>query len=96
MFILKNILICGAFFFIQNIMSAQTNSTSNSTTMEAQTIELNNENEKKISENVQLEVNDTSEPIPTPEEQGFTKFVIEGKIVYKKNIDGIIIEYKPE
>ncbi len=38
----------------------------------------------------------TSESIPTPEDQGFTKVIVNGKVVYFKKVDGVIVEYKPE
>lgn len=34
--------------------------------------------------------------IPTPEEQGFTKYIIDGKEVYVKESPGIRIEYQPK
>lgn len=33
--------------------------------------------------------------ITTPEQQGFTKFEIDGKIVYRKEEGSLIIEYRP-
>lgn len=36
------------------------------------------------------------EPIPTPEDQGFTLYEVEGKTFYRKIIDGVIIEFSPK
>lgn len=39
----------------------------------------------------------TPEPIPTPEQQGFTKFVLSnGKIKYIKKAGDVTIEYTPK
>lgn len=38
---------------------------------------------------------ETAEPTPTPEEQGFTKYEENGAIIYRKEVNGIVVEYIP-
>lgn len=38
----------------------------------------------------------TAEAVPTPEQQGFDKFDINGKTVYMKKTGDVIIEYRPK
>jgi hypothetical protein len=36
------------------------------------------------------------ETIPSPIEQGFEKFIINGQVIYRKTVDNVTIEYKPQ
>jgi|GEM_PF-6143961 len=69
-------------------MAAQINL--NTTTIET------NQNHSTLSDTL---VNKTTaaEPALTAEQQGFTKFILsDGLILYRKEVDGIIVEYKPK
>lgn len=57
---------------------------------------------QEVSQSKQVEVSrlestyEYKETIPTPEEQGFTKYELNGKIVYRKEVSGVIVEFNPE
>jgi hypothetical protein len=58
---------------------------------EQETQKLNSE----IKTNLEL-TPQQQEPTPTPEEQGFKAMEVNGKIIYRKEINGIIVEFIPE
>ena len=41
-------------------------------------------------------INPMAEPIPTPEQQGYVKYILNGETIYRKDLNGIIIEYQPK
>jgi len=96
MFKVKNILTLVAFSLMQNVMTAQSDNNENAKKNDEQTIGAFLQQKEKVVGHIEVKTTESSELIPTPEEQGFTKFLIEGKIVYKKQVDGIIVEFQPE
>jgi hypothetical protein len=51
---------------------------------------------KNSNENLKVPVIN-AEPNPSPEEQGFIKTILsDGKYIYRKQVNGIIIEYLPD
>jgi len=52
--------------------------------------------EEKNSNQKSLTEGKTEETLLTPEEQGFTKYVVNGEIIYRKHVNGILVEYKPK
>lgn len=79
---------------LQNTLSAQTNNATSASTVN-QELQVENTSTQN-STSLLTASQDASEPIPTPEQQGFTKVLVEGKSVYYKKVDGVLIEYKPE
>lgn len=52
-----------------------------------------NDSIKKIG--TELKIQD-AEPSLTPEEQGFVKFIINDRVIYRKVVDNVTIEFVPE
>lgn len=63
-------------------------------------VEITKENELKIAaekKEINKEVEKNSEPVLTPEQQGFTLITLpNGKSIYRKEVNGIVVEYFPE
>lgn len=88
---LKKIVLFFAFMLFQNSIIAQTNSVSSSNSSN-QNIPIEQNNVLVAPQSA----TNTAEAIPTPEQQGFDKIIINDKPVYLKKVDNVIIEYKPE
>ncbi|MFN5417748.1 MAG: hypothetical protein ACK5B9_11880 [Flavobacteriia bacterium] len=52
--------------------------------------------EKEIVKLVYSETEEVAEITLSPEEQGFKLLIIENKIIYRKEVNGIIVEFIPE
>lgn len=89
----KRLFILFVFVFAQNSLSAQTSSENSANTVN-QVLPLENVSNSN-SGTVLTAPQTTVEPTLTPEQQGFTKYMIDGKPVYYKKTENLIIEYKP-
>ena len=62
--------------------------------------EETNNNSQKVLDPIQVQDNVSEkkdgEPALTPEEQGFTRFVENGKTFYRKENNGVVTEFIPE
>jgi DNA/RNA endonuclease YhcR with UshA esterase domain len=86
--------ICFSIFIL--IVSVTLHSQSNLTKSNTLTQNNNTGNIKVEEVSKSITILNDSEPSPTPEEQGFTKFTINGRVIYRKVVDNVTIEFVPE
>ena len=91
----KKVIIVFVLLLMQNMINAQIN-TSNVLTVVNQNTNEDTLHKKNLNNNVLLSTQVTSESVPSPENQGFDKLLIDGKNVYMKKVDNVIIEYRPK
>lgn len=93
---IKRIVLLFVLFLTQDILLAQTSNITSSVTVVHKDVAVIDQVEQAVINTSPKTTLDNPTKIPTPEEQGFTKYDENGEIFYRKESGSLIIEYKPK
>ncbi|MCE3228029.1 MAG: hypothetical protein K0S32_2580 [Bacteroidetes bacterium] len=89
---MKNLFILISFLFLGTASAQTDKKKENETQLQPQVVGLKPDSVNKSNKRSADFIEGT---IPTPESQGFTKSIINGKEIYTKESNGMIIHYQP-